>query len=79
MYVGITRAQRSLRITWCERRKSGKESLPRDISRFIEEMGGDVKVRGKNDAPVSREQGRANAANLKAMFGGMSRDQGRSG
>ena len=39
MYVGITRAQRSLHITWCEKRRQGKELIPCEPSRFIEEMG----------------------------------------
>ncbi|MDY0011903.1 MAG: UvrD-helicase domain-containing protein [Rhodocyclaceae bacterium] len=71
MYVGITRAQRSLRISWCERRKAGKETHSCDISRFIEEMGGDVRVSDrKKDAPVSQDEGRARLANLRAMLGG---------
>jgi ATP-dependent DNA helicase Rep len=28
MYVGITRAQRSLHLSYCERRKQGRESIP---------------------------------------------------
>jgi ATP-dependent DNA helicase Rep len=39
MYVGITRAQRSLHITWCEKRRQGKELVPCEPSRFIQEMG----------------------------------------
>lgn len=39
MYVGITRAQRSLRISWCKRRRRGKEYTVREKSRFISEMG----------------------------------------
>lgn len=39
MYVGITRAQRSLHITWCEKRRQGKDLVPVEPSRFIEEMG----------------------------------------
>ncbi len=39
MYVGITRAQRSLHITWCEKRRQGKDLIPVEPSRFIEEMG----------------------------------------
>lgn len=71
MYVGITRAQRSLNITWCERRKAGKETRTCEPSRFIEEMGGDVKLRDrKSNAPVSKEEGRARIANLMAMFEG---------
>ncbi len=72
MYVGITRAQRSLQISWCERRKSGKEIRSCEPSRFIEEMGSDgVRVSGgKRDEPLGREEGRAKLANLRAMLGG---------
>jgi len=38
MYVGITRAQRSLRLSWCKRRRRAREDLVREPSRFIEEM-----------------------------------------
>ena len=39
MYVGITRAQRTLAVSWLKRRKKGRESVPGQKSRFIEEMG----------------------------------------
>ena len=70
MYVGITRAQRSLSISWCERRKAGKEWRPCEASRFIEEMGEDVKVGGRKSSsePLAREEGRARAAALQAIF-----------
>ena len=69
MYVGITRAQRSLNITWCERRKSGREFRPCEPSRFIAEMGEDVKMNDRRTAaPVSKEEGKARIANLMAMF-----------
>jgi len=38
MYVGITRAQRTLAVSWLKRRKKGRESIPGQASRFIEEM-----------------------------------------
>lgn len=38
MYVGITRAQRSLRLSWCQRRRQGREEVVRERSRFIKEM-----------------------------------------
>ncbi len=38
MYVGITRAQRSLRLSWCKRRRRAREYVVREQSRFIEEM-----------------------------------------
>ncbi len=42
MYVGITRAQRTLQITWCKKRKRGGEQVHCDPSRFIKEMALDV-------------------------------------
>lgn len=39
MYVGITRAQRSLHLSWCKKRKRAREFIVREPSRFIEEMG----------------------------------------
>ena len=39
MYVGITRAQRTLAVSWLKRRKKGRESIPGQASRFIQEMG----------------------------------------
>ncbi|MFZ6676708.1 UvrD-helicase domain-containing protein [Undibacterium sp. Tian12W] len=38
MYVGITRAQRSLHITWCKKRKRAGVQVHCDPSRFIKEM-----------------------------------------
>lgn len=38
MYVGITRAQRTLAVSWLKRRKKGRESVPGLPSRFIKEM-----------------------------------------
>ena len=39
MYVGITRAQRSLAVSWTRRRKKGRELVTALPSRFIAEMG----------------------------------------
>jgi ATP-dependent DNA helicase Rep len=39
MYVGITRAQRSLHLSWCKKRRRAREDLLREPSRFIQEMG----------------------------------------
>ncbi|MCG2585088.1 UvrD-helicase domain-containing protein [Massilia sp. TS11] len=38
MYVGITRAQRTLQLTWCKKRKRAGEQVSCDISRFVAEM-----------------------------------------
>jgi ATP-dependent DNA helicase Rep len=42
MYVGITRAKRTLQITWCKKRKRAGEQVHCDQSRFIKEMELDV-------------------------------------
>jgi ATP-dependent DNA helicase Rep len=39
MYVGITRAQRTLAVSWTKRRKKGREMIATQPSRFIAEMG----------------------------------------
>lgn len=39
MYVGITRAQRSLHLSWCKKRRRAREDIVREPSRFIKEMG----------------------------------------
>ncbi|HSI55267.1 MAG TPA: UvrD-helicase domain-containing protein [Ramlibacter sp.] len=38
MYVGITRAQRSLSVSWTKKRKKGREMISAQPSRFIAEM-----------------------------------------
>ena len=38
MYVGITRAQRSLAVSWTRKRKKGREMVSAQPSRFIAEM-----------------------------------------
>ncbi|RZL89792.1 MAG: ATP-dependent DNA helicase Rep [Variovorax sp.] len=44
MYVGITRAQRSLAVSWTKRRKKGREMVSAQPSRFIAEMALDKKT-----------------------------------
>ena len=71
MYVGLTRAQRSLNLTWCERRKAGRDWRSCEPSRFIAEMGSDLSYTDrKNAAPVSREEGRERLARLMAALEG---------
>jgi ATP-dependent DNA helicase Rep len=72
MYVGITRAQISLRISYCERRKQMRELIPCEPSRFIGEMGNDD-IRfsgGKQAAEPDKATGSARLASLKAMLAG---------
>ncbi|WP_295544743.1 ATP-dependent helicase [uncultured Pseudacidovorax sp.] len=48
MYVGITRAQRTLAVSWMKRRKKGREMVQAAPSRFIAEMALD-KTTAKED------------------------------
>jgi ATP-dependent DNA helicase Rep len=72
MYVGITRAQMSLNISWCAKRKQGREIVERAASRFIAEMGDDIKHEGLgavSSAPTfDRAAGNARLANFKALL-----------
>jgi ATP-dependent DNA helicase Rep len=71
MYVGITRAQKSLTISWCKKRKRAGEVQMCDPSRFIAELPkDDVKHFGNpfNDPDVSREFGKSKMAGIKAML-----------
>ncbi|MDP5239032.1 UvrD-helicase domain-containing protein [Uliginosibacterium sp. 31-16] len=69
MYVGVTRAQRSLTITACERRRFGGEIRMVELSRFVDEMGDGLRRADKDAAPVTQEEGRAKLAGLRAMLG----------
>ncbi len=72
MYVGITRAQMSLNISWCAKRKKGREIVERSVSRFVAEMGDDIKHEGAvTSAPsFDKTAGNARLANFKALLGG---------
>ena len=75
MYVGITRAQRSLHISYSERRKQGRELIPCEPSRFIAEMGkDDLRFSGgKSDSAPDKAGGAARLAAMKAMLAGKSK------
>jgi len=70
MYVGITRAQRSLHISYSEKRKQGRELIPCEASRFIAEMGkDDLRFSGgKADSAPDKASGAARLSALKAML-----------
>jgi ATP-dependent DNA helicase Rep len=74
MYVGITRAQMSLNISWCAKRKQGREIVERAVSRFVAEMdGGDGDIRHEGAVPsaptfADRAAGNARLANFKALL-----------
>ncbi|RLJ37327.1 ATP-dependent helicase [Acidovorax sp. 106] len=60
MYVGITRAQRTLAVSWTKRRKKGREMVAAQPSRFIAEMG--------LDKTTVREDPREKLKALRAEF-----------
>lgn len=60
MYVGITRAQRSLAVSWTRKRKKGREMVAAQPSRFIAEMG--------LDQTTIKEDPRAKLKALRAEF-----------
>jgi ATP-dependent DNA helicase Rep len=73
MYVAITRAQQSVEITWCRRRKRGgalQESVP---SRFIAELAqedlrhSDLPL-GPEDAACEKDAGNQRLKHLRAML-----------
>jgi ATP-dependent DNA helicase Rep len=66
MYVGITRAQRSLHITWCKKRKRARETVVCEPSRFIKEMRLDEGDAAPKEEEVLTPQDRL--ANLKALL-----------
>jgi ATP-dependent DNA helicase Rep len=60
MYVGITRAQRSLAVSYSKKRKKGREMVPAMPSRFIAEMA--------LDKITTREDPREKLKALRAEF-----------
>jgi len=74
LYVGITRAKRSLQISYSTKRKQGKEWQVCKPSRFLEELPQEEVVFSgalpTGSAPeVSKGEGMAKLARLKAMLG----------
>ncbi len=70
MYVGITRARMSLHVSYCKKRKTGREFRPCEPSRFIDEMGAELKRGGGDEPPAPEDKvaGRARFAQFKAML-----------
>jgi ATP-dependent DNA helicase Rep len=72
MYVGITRAQKSLNISWCKKRKRAGEMEMCEPSRFISEIPkDDVRHFGNpfnKDPEASRDFGKSKMASIKEML-----------
>ena len=67
MYVGVTRAQKSLSISWCRKRRRAREHQQCEPSRFIAELGLDqarAAVEGEGDAVSPQKR----MAQLKALL-----------
>ncbi|MGQ5522392.1 UvrD-helicase domain-containing protein [Chitinimonas sp. PSY-7] len=74
MYVGITRAQRGLTISYCGKRKRAGEWQITEPSRFLLELPADeIRISGrlasKQNVAVTKEEGKAKLANLLAGLG----------
>ena len=67
MYVAITRAQRSLQLSYCKKRKRARETIVCEPSRFIEEMALDDAPPAEESAPMTPKD---RLAGLKAMLAG---------
>jgi ATP-dependent DNA helicase Rep len=66
MYVGMTRAQRSLQISWCKKRRRSREMVVCEASRFIAEMkleDGEKRIEAVGDMTPQ-----ARLANLKSLL-----------
>jgi ATP-dependent DNA helicase Rep len=73
MYVGVTRAQRSLHISYCARRRRGKEWVTCEPSRFIAELPQkELSYSGMDcagtESAISKQEGMDKLARLKAML-----------
>ncbi|MEQ8799598.1 MAG: UvrD-helicase domain-containing protein [Salinisphaeraceae bacterium] len=73
MYVGITRARRSLTLSYCRQRRRGRDLVDCQPSRFLEELPVDELdwpgKRRDNDDPEARQaRGRAHLAGLRALL-----------
>ncbi|WP_071057823.1 UvrD-helicase domain-containing protein [Pelistega sp. MC2] len=69
MYVGITRAQYELTLSWCKKRRRAREELIREPSRFISEMGIDSGSQTIQD-PFKDMSPKERLAQLKQMLTG---------
>ncbi|MBS1156487.1 MAG: ATP-dependent helicase Rep [Proteobacteria bacterium] len=75
MYVGITRAQRTLTITYCGKRRRAGEWQIVEPSRFLKELPPEeIRISGrlagdKAEPAISKKEGRAMLAGLMAKLG----------
>ena len=72
-YVGITRAQRTLTMTLCTKRKRAGEVVEIEPSRFLDELPADdlewSGIGKQVDPEQSKQKGQAHLANLRGLLG----------
>jgi ATP-dependent DNA helicase Rep len=66
MYVGITRAQRSLTVSWCKKRRRAREVVAREVSRFVAEMK--IDEQGPADRDAAHTTPKARLDGLMALL-----------
>lgn len=66
MYVAITRARRSLTLSWCRQRRRARQMVDCQPSRFITEMA--LEADSGRNVPVSTEEARKKLDALRAML-----------
>ncbi|MCO7200415.1 DNA helicase Rep [Pseudoalteromonas sp. OANN1] len=71
-YVGITRAQQTLTLTYTKSRRQFGEQITPELSRFVQELPqDDLQIEGKKPVATQAERmekGKSNVANLRAML-----------
>ena len=67
MYVAVTRARKSLTLSWCRERKRGRDRFVQQPSRFLAEMQLDAGSARKAE-PVSPAAARERLAGLQALL-----------
>ena len=68
MYVGITRARKSLHVTWCQKRRRGRDFENREVSRFVKEMKHESDATRENLKDVPQVTPKQRIEMLKAML-----------
>ncbi len=74
MYVAVTRAQRSLTLTWCKERRQARETRTRQPSRFIGEM--QLQAGASSTRTVTQQAARQQLGRLRELLGKPGRDGG---
>src|SRR5699024_3198164 len=73
LYVGITRARKTLALSYARQRRRGRELMDATPSRFLDELPKDEidwpQSDNRSSNKASAESGRAQLAQLKAMLG----------